>query len=413
MQSSLSSTRLAHHSARAGAVGAAGADPLCDPERVTDLSFETLDHLRLRRSAKWQAYDPDVIPAWVAEMDFAMATPIADALHAAIDRSDTGYAWPSAVGEALGVFAATRWGWLLEPDDVLPVADVLTGVGHALIALTEPGDAVVINSPVYPPFFTTVKDVAHRELVDVPLIWNGVRHVLDFASLELAFARPEVSAYLMCTPQNPTGLVFSLADLERIDGLAREHGVLVVADEIHAPLTHPGVEFVPYLKASRSGAVSVISASKAWNIAGLKCAQIVSNDPDISARLRQRIPQEVQHGAGHLGAIAAVVAFTEGQPWLDAVVAHLRDQAQVLADLLRQHLPQVGFEQPMASYLAWLDCRPLDLGPDPAAYFLEHARVALNSGPSFGPAGAGFARLNFANSTELLAEIVTRMGAAV
>jgi len=379
---------------------------------VADLSFESLEQLRLRRSAKWQAYDSDVIPAWVAEMDFAMAPQIAEALHAAIDRSDTGYAWPGAVGEALGVFAATRWGWMIEPSDVLPVADVLTGVGHTLIALTDPGQAVVINSPVYPPFFTTVTRVAHRELVDVPLVWNGIRYGLDFAGLERAFARPEVSAYLMCTPQNPTGVVFSRAELERVAAMAEHFGVLVVADEIHAPLTHPGVEFVPYL-AVGTRAVSVLSASKAWNIAGLKCAQIIASDADISAQLRERIPQEVQHGAGHLGAIAAVVAFTEGQPWLDAVVPHLRDQAQLLAGLVAEHLPHVGFADPMASYLAWLDCRALDLGPDPAAFFLEHARVALNSGPTFGPSGAGFARLNFATSPELLEEIISRMGAAL
>ncbi|MDO8732245.1 MAG: aminotransferase class I/II-fold pyridoxal phosphate-dependent enzyme [Actinomycetota bacterium] len=381
---------------------------------MPELSFEELAQLRLRRSAKWQAFGPDVIPAWVAEMDFAMAPPIAAALHAAIDRSDTGYAWPQAVGEALSVFGATRWGWLVDPANVIPVADVLTGVGQTLIALTQPGEAVVINSPVYPPFFTTVAHVAHRTVVDVPLVWNGARHVLDLAGLAREFSRPEVTAYLLCSPQNPTGLVFSRADLEFIAQLAAEHGVMVVADEIHAPMTHPGVEFWPYLAVSGDRpAVSVISASKAWNIAGLKCAQIVTNDAELTARLRTQIPLETQHGAGHLGALAAIVAYTEGQPWLDSLVEHLRKQAELLSELLVMHLPLVRCEKPMASYLAWLDCRPLDLGKDPAAYFLEHARVALNSGPTFGPSGAGFVRLNFACSPELLIEIVTRMGAAL
>ncbi len=381
---------------------------------MSELFFEELDQLRLRRSAKWQAFGPDVIPAWVAEMDFAMAAPIATALHAAIDRSDTGYAWPEAVGEALSVFGATRWGWLIDPANVLPVADVLTGVGQTLIALTQPGDAVVINSPVYPPFFTTVAHVAHRTLVDVPLIWNGARHVLDVDGLEQAFARSEVTAYLLCSPQNPTGLVFSKADLELIAQLATRHGVLVVADEIHAPMTHPGVEFWPYLAVSGDRpAVSVISASKAWNIAGLKCAQIVTNSTELSARLRAQIPLEIQHGAGHLGALAAVVAYTEGQPWLDALVAHLSRQAELLRELLAMHLPSVRCEKPMATYLAWLDCCALNLSDDPAAFFLEHAQVALNSGPTFGPGGVGFARVNFATSPKILTEIVTRMGASL
>ncbi len=386
---------------------------ICDPEQMADLSFQSLETLRMRRSAKWQAFGPDVIPAWVAEMDYAMDPAIAEALHAAIDRSDTGYAWPEEVGEALAVFGATRWGWLLDPASVIPVADVLTGVGHALIALTEPGDAVVINSPVYPPFFTTVANVAHRAVIDVPLVWNGARHVLDFAGLEREFARPEVTAYLLCSPQNPTGAAFSRADLDSVADLASRHGVLVVADEIHAPMAYPGVEFWPYLAVSGDRpAVSVISASKAWNIAGLKCAQIVASDAGLAARLRARIPQEVQHGAGHLGSIAAVVAYTQGQPWLDALVAHLSQQADLLAELLAMHLPLIRCERPMASYLAWFDCRAMNLGQDPAAYFLEHARVALNSGPTFGPSGEGFVRLNFANSPELLKEIITRMGAA-
>ena len=376
-----------------------------DPEQVSELSWESLDQLRQRRSAKWQAFGPDVLAAWVAETDFSLARPIADALHAAIDRSDTGYAWPEAVGEALAVFGATRWGWILDAVNVLPVADVLTGVGQTLIAITEPGEAVVINSPVYPPFFTTVTKVARRSLVDVPLVWDGVRHVLDFDGLAREFARPEVTAYLMCTPQNPTGMVYSRADLDLVAQLAARHGVVVIADEIHAPMTYPGVEFTPYLAvAGDRPAVSVISASKAWNIAGLKCAQ--------AGRLRDRIPQEVQHGAGHLGAIAAVVAYTEGQPWLDDLVAHLSSQAVLLNELLSTHLPLVRTEQPMASYLSWLDCRAMNLGDDPASFFLESARVALNSGPTFGPGGAGFARLNFANSPALLSEIITRMGAA-
>lgn len=390
-----------------------GAARVCDPEQMAQLSFESLESLRMRRSAKWQAFGPDVIPAWVAEMDYAMDPAIAEALHAAIDRSDTGYAWPEEVGEALAVFGATRWGWLLDPAHVIPVADVLTGVGHTLIAVTEPGDAVVINSPVYPPFFTTVAKVARRTVIDVPLVWNGARHVLDLAGLEREFARPEVTAYLLCTPQNPTGLVYSKADFESVAELAGKHGVLVVADEIHAPMAYPGVEFWPYLAVSGDRpAVSVISASKAWNIAGLKCAQIVASNAELAARLRARIPQEVQHGAGHLGSIAAVVAYTQGQPWLDALVAHLSQQADLLAELLAMHLPLIRSERPLASYLAWLDCRAMDLGPDPAAFFLERAKVALNSGPTFGPSGEGFVRLNFANSPELLTEIITRMAAA-
>ncbi|MFA7324995.1 MAG: aminotransferase class I/II-fold pyridoxal phosphate-dependent enzyme, partial [Candidatus Nanopelagicales bacterium] len=277
---------------------------------MSDFSLVPHDLLRERKSAKWQAFGPDVIPAWVAEMDFALAAPIAATLHRAIDQSDTGYAWPRHVGEALGVFTATRWNWIIDAANVMPVADVLTGVGHSLIALTQPGDAVVINSPVYPPFFTTVEHVARRRVRDVPLMWDGRRYTLDRMAMEQAFAQADTTAYLMCSPQNPTGRVFDREEMEFIAELASLHNVLVVADEIHAPMTYLDQEFIPYLNvAGDSPAVSVISASKAWNIAGLKCAQVVPNSASLGATLRERIPHEVQYGAGHLGALAAITAY--------------------------------------------------------------------------------------------------------
>jgi len=347
-------------------------------------------------------------------MDFTLAEPISAVLHDAINRSDTGYAWTGAVGEALGVFSATRWNWIIDSHCVIPVGDVLTGVGHVLIAKTKPGDSVVINSPVYPPFFTTITDVAHRNVVDVPLIWDGSRYTFNQELMEEAFSRNDVTAFLMCSPHNPTGRVFDRSEMQFIAELAFKHQVFVVADEIHAPITHLGNEFIPYLAVAGEGsAVSVISASKAWNIAGLKCAQVVSNSSQLHSNLVERIPLEVQHSAGHLGALAAVAAYTQGAPWLDTMLAHLETQAALLGALLREQLPEVTFTAPQASFLAWLDCRALNLEIDPAEHFLNRAHVALNSGATFGPGGAGFARLNFATSPQILEEIVARMASSI
>jgi cystathionine beta-lyase len=363
---------------------------------------------------KWQAFGPDVIPAWIAEMDFALAEPIAAMLHDAINRSDTGYAWTGEVGEALGVFSATRWNWIIDPEQVMAVGDVLTGVSHVLISMTNPGESVVINSPVYPPFFTTVTDAAQRALVDVPLIWDGSRYTFNQEKMEEAFSRSDVTAYLMCSPHNPTGRVFDQSEMQFIADLAKKYQVLVVADEIHAPITHLDYEFIPYLAiAGEEPAVSVISASKAWNIAGLRCAQVVSSSKQLHKTLTDSIPIEVQQSSGHLGALAAVTAYTQGAPWLDAMLAHLETQVTLLRGLLDQHLPDVSFTTPQASFLAWLDCRALDLGLDPAAHFLNQSQVALNSGPTFGPSGAGFARLNFATSAQILEEIVIRMARTI
>ena len=381
---------------------------------MSQFSYESLAQLRTRQSVKWRAYDADVIPAWVAEMDFTLAEPIAKVLTDAISRSDTGYAWTSDLGVALSAFAQQRWQWSVDPKCVIPVADVLTGVGHVLLALTQPGDSVVITSPVYPPFFTTVTTVAHCEVVDVPLVDVDGRYTFNREAMREAFSRPEVTAFLACSPHNPTGRVFDRDEMSFIAQIAQEFSVLVVSDEIHAPMTHHGYEFIPYLTvAGQTPAVSVISASKAWNIAGLKCAQVVSNSKELYATLHERIPLEVQFGAGHLGVLAAQAAYFEGSLWLDEMLTHLESQKVLLRNLLHEYLPLVQMNDPQASYLAWLDFNGLNLAQDPAAVLLEKGRVALNSGPTFGPTGPGFARLNFATSPEILTRVIEQMAAAV
>lgn len=346
-------------------------------------------------------------------MDVELAPPIAEALHAAVSRSDTGYRWAGDLPAALAGFALARWGWHVDPEQVVVVPDVVTGICEAMDALTLPGESVVINPPVYPPFFSSVRRV-NRVIVEVPLIEepdSGYR--LDIDGLEAAFARPEVTGYVLCSPHNPTGTLPSRDELERIAHAAAANGVAVIADEIHAPLTHPQAEFVPYLTVADpdAPAVSVVSTSKAWNLAGLKCAQLVAGSTAVTALLAERIPIEVTYGTGHLGVLASTAAYREGIDWLDETVGQLAARAAELASLLGRLLPEIGYQPPPASYLAWLDCRALNLGDDPSEAFLERAKVALSPGPSFGEQGAGFARLNFGTSPEILHAIVERMAA--
>lgn len=376
-----------------------------------DLDAIDLAALRERQSSKYQVYPPDVIPAWVAEMDFPLAEPVASALHAAIDRSDTGYRSGLGVAEALAEFAAARWSWSLDAADVTPVADVLSGVAWSLNVLTEPGDAVVVNTPVYPPFFSTVADVSRRELVHVPMLRAADgSYDWDLDGMAGAFARPEVTAFVMSNPHNPTGSVPSVATLTAIVELAERHGVLIVADEIHGPLAMPDHPHVPLMTVAPAdaNAVVLVSASKAWNLPGLKCAQLVGTTR-TQPLLRARLPLEVTYGAGQLGVIAAVAAYRDGGAWLDDVVAILDANRLLLADLIAAELPGVGYVPPQASYLAWLDMRSSGLGDDPAAVILERGRVALSSGPTYGPGGEGFARLNFATSPAILREVVSRI----
>jgi cystathionine beta-lyase len=306
------------------------------------------------------------------------------------------------------------------------VPDVMLGIVEVLRLLTARGDTVVVSSPVYPPFYAFV---AHdgRRVLPAPLGGDGR---LDLAALEDAFRQASAAAgrpaYLLCNPHNPTGVVPTRAELTAVAALATRYGVRVVADEIHAPLVLPGATFTPYLTVQGADdAVAVTSASKAWNLAGLKAAVAVAGPaarPDLA-----RMPEEVGHGPSHLGVIAHAAAFTNGEPWLDGLLGGLDVNRQLLGRLLAQQLPQVGYRPPQGTYLAWLDCRALGIDDGdgaegagvvtelagPARFFLDRAGVALTSGHVFGPGGAGHVRLNLATSPAVLREAVSRMAAAV
>ncbi len=380
------------------------------PHRFDDVS---LADLRRRRSIKWNRYPADVLPSWVAEMDFPLADPIKRELRAAVDRDDTGYASFGGFSEAVSSFLATRLSWTVEPTQISALPDVMAGVVESLRLLTSAGDGVVINTPVYPPFFNAIADTG-RVVVEAPLARAGDGYQLDLDALRDEFAAG-ARGYLLCSPHNPTGVVFSRTELESVVELARRYDVAVVADEVHGPVTFPGATFTPYLALGPQAAlraVALTSASKAFNLAGLKCAALVVTDPDV-LRLTERIPLDVRYRTGLFGVIAAVAAFTECAGWLDEVVDYLDDNRALLGALLADRLPGVRYRPPEASYLAWLDFSAYGLGDDPAATLLDRGRLALSAGPEFGRLGAGFARLNLATSRALLTEAVERMAVAV
>jgi cysteine-S-conjugate beta-lyase len=371
-----------------------------------------LDRLRRRRSEKWRAFPPDVLPAFIAEMDYGLAEPVVAALRSALDLDDCGYANPAGVGETFARFAAARHGWTVDPALVHLVPDVMAGVDLIFALATEPGDGVVINTPVYPPFFQHISN-AGRRVVEVPLVRRDGRWDLDFDALEAAFAEG-ARGYLLCNPHNPTGRVFSAADLDQIAALAERYGVVVLADEIHASLTLPGARHTPYVGLGGPAAehgVTLASASKAFNVAGLKAAVAVAGSP-VMQRLLDRLPAASQYGSGLFGVLASLAAWDAGAEWLDALIAQLDHARAEFGALLAQRLPGAGYQPPEASYLAWVDVSRLDLGPDPARVFLDRGRVALGDGLNFGTPGAGHVRVTIGTSSALLASIVDRMAAA-
>ena len=379
-----------------------------------DVIADPLSLLRLRTSEKWRSFGDDVLPLFVAEMDYPLAEPITRALHDAIDRSDSGYvAEQNGFADAFAGFAERRWRWQVDPAHVTTTTDVSVAIVESLRQVIAPGDTVVINPPIYPPFFDLIPE-AGGEVHEVPLLQSELGWSLDLDGLEQAFAAG-ARAYLLCNPHNPLGYPHSVEDLTAVAQLAAQYGVIVISDEVHAPLTHTDGTFTPFLSVSPEAAeygICVTAASKAWNLAGLKCAAIVTASPRMRAAL-DGLPQEVLWRTSQLGLIAGIAAFTDGEPWLDGAIAAIQSNRVLLAELLDAELPGVGYDQPQASYLAWLDCRQLGWGEDPSVIALEQAKVALNPGPTFGAEGSGFVRLNFACSPEVLSEAISRLATLI
>ena len=376
---------------------------------MAKVKAESLKELRRRRSAKWRAFEADVLPLPVAEMDFPIAKPIQDELIDMIRRSDLGYGgFIPELPRAFANYAKTHWNWDIDTEQFRLATDVGVAGVEVLRLVTQPGDKVVINSPVYLNFFTWISEVK-CEAVDVPLISAGSEWALDATALEAAFA-DGAKAYILCHPHNPVGHVYSRTELERIAELAEKYDVLVISDEIHAPLTFKEANFIPYLAVNdvaRKHGVCITSASKSWNLAGLKCAQIVSQDPDVNELLSQ-LPVSTSWRASILGGWASVVAYNDGQAWLDSVMKNLDANRHYLERLVKKYLPKAKYSIPRSTYLAWIDLRAYEL-EKPADILHEKARIALSHGEDFGTPGIGHVRLNFATSKANLKAAIKRI----
>ncbi len=369
----------------------------------------TMEQLRERQSAKWRIYPPDVLPAWLAETDFPLAEPIARALQGAIARHDAGYATRGELGQAFAEWSGTHWGWAPDPDDTRLVVDVVTALTELLRLCTAPGDHVVIDPPVYAPFASVIQQLG-RVVAPVPLTRSDAGFAIDLAGVERAY-RAGARVHILCSPHNPTGTVHSRGTLSTIADLAQRHGVWVLSDEIHAPMTLPGREHVPFASVSPAAAargILLTSASKTWNLAGLKAALVIACGEASRTVLRQ-LPGDLPYHAGLFGVIAGVAAFREGEAYRAELLRVLDRNRQLLAELLRERLPGVGYVPPQAGYLAWLDFNALGWADEPSRRLLERGRVALSPGPSFGAQGMGFARLNIGTTAMLVREAVERM----
>jgi cystathionine beta-lyase len=374
-----------------------------------------VDALRARRTNKWHKFPDDVLPAWVADMDFGVAPSVLEALDRLNRNQEYGYAARAGALEAAFVRRmASRFGWHTRAEDVHPIGDLVQASFACVMAFSDPGDGMVLQLPSYPPFQNAINDTGRR-LLGNHMCDDGARWRLDLEAFDAA-PDPRARVLIFCHPQNPTGRCFTRAELEAVAAFAIRHDLIVVADEIHADIVYPGGTHIPLAslgEAIAARCVTITSATKSFNIPALRSAVLHFGSPALRERLFARLPARLLGSPSVAGVDATVAAWDDGQPWLDEVLRRLQANRDWLARTLPQALPGVRMRVPEATYLAWLDCSALELGLPAGQFFLERARVGLNAGETFGARYGAFARLNFATSPAILDAIVGRMADAL
>ncbi|WP_210507259.1 MalY/PatB family protein [Naasia sp. SYSU D00057] len=380
-----------------------------------DFDAITVDRLREIGGLKWSAF-PGTIGAFVAEADYGVAPPIARALHDAVDRGLFGYL-PAALGaelaEATAEWQRSAYGWSVPAERVHPLGDVVAGLRAAIEFFSEPGAPVILPTPAYMPFLT-VPATLGRETIEVPLLDGAAGYAFDLEGIDRAF-RAGARLLILCNPYNPVGRVFRREELEALAEVVERNGGRVFSDEIHAPFVYPGGRHIPYASLSAATAahtVTATSASKAWNLPGLKCAQLIlSNEGD--EELWEREGGFLEHGASNLGVVANIAAYREGREWLDAAIAYTDRNRHALGELLAEAAPGMRYRPPEGTYIAWLDARELGLDGSTADFFREEAGVTMTDGAACGQPGRGFLRFVIATPRPILEDAVTRMGRAL
>lgn len=384
-------------------------------ETVHPFDLRTRAQLDRPSSRKWSLH-PGAIGAWVAEMDFGTAPVVTEALQRAIADEVLGYLSPAVaaeLGEATAGWMAREYGWRVDPERVHPVSDVMAALGVAVTEYAPPGSAVIVPTPAYMPFLTYLPTIGHP-VIEVPGVEVDGRWQHDLDAIDRAFAAG-ARTLIVCNPHNPTGTVLSRDELLALAEIVTRHGGRVFADEIHAPLRYDGRRHIPYASLNDATAAHTItgtSASKAWNIAGLKTAQLItSNDADQA--VYRRFGFAVQHGAATLGVIASAAAYREGKPWLDGVIGYLDAARRDLAGLVATHLPGAAYRVPEATYIGWIDTAALGIPASPAEFFRTRGGVVLTDGALLGRGYERFVRVVFATPRPILAEALAAMGDAV
>lgn len=370
----------------------------------------SLEQLRKRKSVKWRQFPNDVLPLPVAEMDFESAPAVKAALLDMVERSDTGYLGPfPELFDAFAKFSNQRWGWQPDVTQMRIATDVGVGIVEIMRVLIKPGEKVMLNSPVYENIWRWITEV-NATTVDTPLIEENLNYKLDLTVIEKEY-KNGVKVHILCHPHNPVGVIFDKQQLASLAELAKRYQVVILSDEIHAPLTYDAKNFTPFLAVSdlaKEVGIIITSASKSFNLAGLKCAIIITQSPALQERIN-KMPPAVTWRASLFGAVASTAAYAQSTDWLDNLLITLDKNRKLVASLIESKLPGVKYRIPDFGYLAWLDMSSLGAGDDLAGQILEKGKVAVNGGVLYGPKHKSFIRLNFGTSPELITEGINRI----
>lgn len=369
------------------------------------------DELRSRGSGKWRKYSPDVLPAFVADMDIKVAPAVQAALARFIDHQDYGYGLESDLAALFAAFTrwtSKRYGWSPDPELTVATADVIQGIVASLVAYSSPDDGVIVQTPSYPPFLRVIAGTGRKRL-DNPLVLRK-RYELDLD--ELRHLAPLARVLLLCNPHNPTGRVLERSELVEVANIAADNELTIVADEIHADVTFGDAVHIPMETIAPERTVTVTSATKSFNIPGARTAVLHFGSSALRDRFDAAIPDFLLGRPSRFGVGATIAAWTESDEWLDEVMRYLARNRDIVTRWVAGRRG-IGYRAPEATFLAWFDCRELGLPGSPFEFFLESAKVGLGDGRDFGPPGEGHVRLNFGTSEEILTEVLARMSHAL
>lgn len=380
-----------------------------------DPRFDVLPDRKNTNSVKWDVFGPDVLPMWIADMDFRCPEAILGALQKELDLGVFGYPGDSNdLKDAIVRRMADLYHWKVTPDEIVLIAGVVSGLNLVAHLFSKAGGEALVQTPIYPPFLSAPGNAGLTRVDNELLRRADGSYAIDFDAFEAAIS-DRTRVFMLCNPHNPVGRVYRKDELERLAEICLRHHVLISSDEIHCDLIYSGHHHTPIASLApeiSQNSITLMAPSKTFNMPGLECSFAIIQNPELRERF-QKVGEGMASWVNLMGAVAGRAAYQEGQPWLQDLLAYLEGNRDYLFDFVNQRLPGITMAKPEGTYLAWLDCRGAGIDGNPYEFFLQKAKVAVNDGRAFGKGADGFVRLNFGCPRSMLQDALQRMERAL